>query len=755
MLTLFLDSQRVDLPDDASLALSYQASDLGSFASREASLSESFTLPLTNRNLRVLGLPHVLDSGTDTPYRMLPALLLENDVQLLEGIAILESAGEGYEVTLTSQEGALFSLVKDRGLRELDLSAYDHSLTFAQVQASGTHDPERGYLYPLYDDGRLTQRTTHLNGGNTIHFSELNPAVYSAVVLRQLVRETLGSDWTMNGTLLSDWRFIRHVLPCATPGPHHRPAYTDARKASAFKNSPQSNRAPEHGYVDPVVFFQDEVVDPGNVLIQLPFVATNYQLPGEYSDVRVQVSMVLRIEAPNFNEKKSTAPKVTARVISDYELGEEQTVLEGWGYLPGIFIYRNVVLDTTLSRLPPNGTVAVQLFIQDGLLVTVQPGAQVVFSLLPRAYPEGPVHLDASLPDISQGEFLQLLAVQFGALFQCDMATRTVRLDLLQDVDQRRAQARDWTYKLDLSRRPRLSYRLGDYAQRTTLAYADSPGETSLTDQYTGEGALLIPDATLERTTEGYTAPVALPLLRQALRQTTALAYTGQFASEIGRLLWVPGVLWEPGGYTFYKNRYYKAIRFMVWEPGTPPPDDEGGPVWELVSESVVHGSGQDSPTVALVTDLPSLGDILVGEGVEGFGFLPATTITPVGLDFAADLLPAYYPMLQRMLGRVQVLEVDVRLNAVDIAGLDFSYPILLNLPHIPGYGALQGYFYLNLIDQYNPGGTAPVACTLVSLNSGLFIPAEVDTDPVFVRVTEAGEAILTEAGEARLNEAP
>ena len=86
MLTLTLDGQPVDLPTDAAVALSYRSSDLRRLDSREAAFSETFALPLTATNARVLGTPHALSSQASSPYRRMPAVLMANDVPVLSGV---------------------------------------------------------------------------------------------------------------------------------------------------------------------------------------------------------------------------------------------------------------------------------------------------------------------------------------------------------------------------------------------------------------------------------------------------------------------------------------------------------------------------------------------------------------------------------------------------------------------------------------------------------------------------------------------
>lgn len=69
-------------------------------------------------------------------------------------------------------------------------------------------------------------------------------------------------------------------------------------------------------------------------------------------------------------------------------------------------------------------------------------------------------------------------------------------------------------------------------------------------------------------------------------------------------------------------------------------------------------------------------------------------------LKFNEFLLPTYYQPLTNILTKVKSIKLATDLRGIDFANIDFSIPIYLDC-HLKEFGHVQGYFYINLIDQF------------------------------------------------------
>lgn len=788
-LSLTLLGFPVDLPPDAQVALSYRANDLRTLDSREAPFSETFTLPFTAQNVAVLGSPHSLDSGTTTPYRLLPAVLTSpGGTVLLDGFGILARSHEGYDLTLTDALGGLFASVGDRTLQDLDLRHLDHALSLASVAAARNHTAADGYVYALADDGRLTRRDPAVG----VLYYELPACVYYDALVRAMLLPPLppvgsaagGFPYTfpfalgppvgyvapvnplagyhLTGSLLAEDRYQRAVVLPAGPYPRVRAlelAYTTAtgRVVTARVYPGQAS-----GYFIALQFPQ-LTQDPGGRF----FAGIDYIPPPYTCDLTVHISLRATVRhAPG----QPVAGDFVALHLQDATktTGDANSLA---GRYDARRIYQGAInaqptdiscdYEVTLAVLTPDGLprIALYLFADVGAEVTILPGSSLRFSPAPRTYAGGPVHLDAGLPAMKQADLLKGIFNQCNVLVQTDAVLKTIRFDLLNDLERNRNRAVDWSDKLDLTRRPRLAYALGDYAQANALAYADAPkeyaqqlGTTDLDNA--GGGLLYVANATLPARATAYQAPVLLPQPHPALGGLSLI-----WRPLLADVVPVPGVLttraallWTPAiGYDensprlLYGGLAWRALQNVT--QGSPAPDARFPQTWVPAPYDVLNES---LAAVALVAPLLPGPPAVRGDYPDTGTFPLSFGLTRAGLGFA-DLLSDYYPGLQAMLSRVQLLSVDVRLNAIDIATLDFTRPVRLLVPHWPGYGRLDCLAYLNLIDQFIPGSPGAVAVTLVVLGEPVpsLAPKVPNPKPATRRAlaTETGHLLTTEDG--------
>jgi len=755
MLTLTLDGQEADLPPDAAVALSFRNSDLRRLDTRETGFSESFALPLSGQNANLLGTPHALSSQTPAPYQRLPAALSANGLPVLSGSAILEASESGYEVTLLQDTADLFN-GEDAGksLRTLDLSAYDHPRALASVTAAATDSPARGYVYALADTGQLLER-----GDAALVYSDLPASVYAATVLRAIVADAL-PGYTLTGALLQDERFARLVLPAATAGPRLRAGYVKPYNVQATVAA------------DTVYSMPSAIVGGAGsrVLIQFPVLQlgddahfadrAHYSPPGHAVEIRVSGRLLLRndgttrktvqlLTAPNYGPALPPGNLPSGVILENYN-----SVFSFELTLPAAQLAAGESFYLEFVNLNFNGPATTS--------ITLLAGSTIRYEVSPYALNGAPVHLDASLPDITRADFLKLLANQFNATIAIDQGTRTVRFGLFNELETNRGRAVDWSAKLDHGIRPRLEYRLGDYAQRNLFRYQEAPDEYAPVfgalspveaADLIGEGVLPVPDATLPATAVAYEAPVTLPVERDTAAARFRAAWL-PLLPPTDPANARPALPYSSTGVYATGDRVVAVGRTWSYQPrnapyGNNPPGTIGEPGWQ--AEAI---PGEDVAAVALLHPVPAV-TINNEAGAAGLVSI-GVALTRAGLPFA-DLLPTYHEGTARVLARVQLLTPFLTLRPADIAGLDFARPVYLSIPWVMGYGQIEGYFYLNLVDQWQPvpgstrvellrlgepiAGLAPAATPLPNYPERALLE-ERDRKPLRL---ETGEAILEE----------
>lgn len=752
MLTLTLDGQPVDLPADAAVALSFRSSDLRRLDTREAAFSETFALPLTARNARVLGAPHVLDSQTSSPYRKLPAVLSFNDVPVLTGAAVLEASELGYEVTLLDDTADLFGRIGNANLRELNLSDLDHPRTLPAIQAASTDNPARGYVYGLADTGRLAFAGTDAR----VAAYEQPASVYEATLLTRIVAKAL-PGFALTGTLLADPLFASAVLPAVLSMPRLREAYLAPYRVQVGTNTDRVYAVPAGGATPQALDLEFPIVGTGSAA---HFTLNKLYTPPAHN---AQVEIHGRLLVKNDGFKKYLDLHGANQTGQLAHLFRQE--------IPGrIFAERNIAFVVSFSITLPAyllatyGPLTLRVTDFDNgsavpsgdqfIRLTVLAGSSVTFAVAPLALSGAPVHLETTLPDLSQADYLKLLANRFNTTFAVDAAAKTVRFDLFNELERRRADAVDWTRKLDYSQRPRLDYRLPDFAQQNIFRYKDAPeayapvfGSLSIAAAaaQVGQAALLVPDTTLAKTADTFTAPVILPALcdvcggraRVVWLPTTPIPDP---ADPRYATAWTFGAAYRTGDRVTYVGRTWTCTRAGYGIPTSYPNNLVNNSDWAADTPG-----DTDAPAVAALFPLPAGPPLLSDDQLDATtpASYPAVVgLTRAGLSFT-ELFAAYHQGTARILSRVQLVTAYFTLHASDIVALDFSRPVYLDAHWLAGYGELTGYFYLNLIDQYQPQRPGAVRCELLRLGepvSGL-APAAL---PLPHR---AGRALLAETG--------
>jgi|DEB0MinimDraft_6_1074348.scaffolds.fasta_scaffold00167_22 hypothetical protein len=108
-----------------------------------------------------------------------------------------------YHLTAFGGAGEFFEEVGEKRLGDLDISAYNHSFTRANVVASWSNDYTDGYVYPMIDYGHKYQR-------NWWSWTEFRPAVFVKAVWDQIFTE---AGWSYESTFLSTDNFEKLIIP--------------------------------------------------------------------------------------------------------------------------------------------------------------------------------------------------------------------------------------------------------------------------------------------------------------------------------------------------------------------------------------------------------------------------------------------------------------------------------------------------------------------------------------------------------------
>lgn len=180
-LDLFVNGKRLEVSKNTPIALTYVANDLAELRNRQSNRSNRFKIPLTRLNREILELPDIITSETLIPYRSNDAIVIQDGVQIVpEGLFEILQVQDMIDAQVISGNNGFFDKIKDKDLRDLDLSAFNHTWDLSTVIASRNNIAANGYIYPLINYGNLT------SGSNTFDVRLQPASVFYKTILDQI-----------------------------------------------------------------------------------------------------------------------------------------------------------------------------------------------------------------------------------------------------------------------------------------------------------------------------------------------------------------------------------------------------------------------------------------------------------------------------------------------------------------------------------------------------------------------------------------
>jgi len=203
----------LELNDNFGFGVNISISDLSNIAKKNSNFTKSIILPGTKANNKILGDLFDINSTFTffNPNFKIDAKIVINSTTVIDGfIQLLEikklntSDLQGnyiqYSVNLSDNVIDFYTLLKDKELTDIDLSAFDHVLTRANIEASWLHtNSTEGYVYPLY-----------YNGLNNIDSLDWKPSIFHKTYLTSLFD---GIGYSLGGSFLDDAVYNKEIIP--------------------------------------------------------------------------------------------------------------------------------------------------------------------------------------------------------------------------------------------------------------------------------------------------------------------------------------------------------------------------------------------------------------------------------------------------------------------------------------------------------------------------------------------------------------
>lgn len=637
---LYLSDQLCDLGED-EVVMSFGANKLQDLETRQGNYSNTFRIPMTIRNKKVIGIGHQGTAITTTIRSIITAKITEKDMPIVEGFAVINSTKNDIELTIFSGNSDWISAIGDKKLNEIDLSDLEHIWNSANVEANRLNTYESGFLYPNVFYGAWLSST------NKWQTEDFFPAIYWYRIVIQIFTD---AGFNVSGSLLENALF--RLIVCL---------HSQASWANRFRLLVETTVREK----------TTQAISSVNTYIGQDTVTSNHAfLNTQDWGASTPTTFLTGLETYY----------ISGSLVFTVEAGDmpvdPASAIEVWDYLPPIF--PDPAVETFLATVKSFVVVAgvnevtfdnVELTIGNNSLIQHYMAFSLKFNGTTIKNTRGSFKVVKKNPDvylggitsmanilsqnITQLEFLKDVFNRFGVISSYDRDTNTVILNSFEDINSNKANAIE--LEVDYSEAAEVMHSFGDYAQSTLFINADDKDDPYISGAKIGDTSIEIEDSNKPTTTTVYESPFA-PIARIDI------------ASK--RVAIIP-------------IRRSSGTSFDIGENRTLVP--KIGHV-VLSTQNLITQYGESAPSYS----------------AEIFFEAPEDTSLSqrnIAWDY---LLQTYSAALVAIIQNQQLVRLLARLKRRDVTSLDFSVPVYLNTT-IDGVH-FNGYYYLNFIDQYKPG---------------------------------------------------
>lgn len=170
---IFFNGESLDLYPDKKIKYNIQANDIAEVKDRQATYTNSYSIPKTSRNVRILGGLGIPSDTSPYPYQKPDCMVcIDGFPIMVKGWINIKSTDDEYKIYIYAGIIDFFKSIENKTLgADLNLSEIDHVKNLASVIASFTNP---NYRYLITDYNGLTH---YGSGGDTINIDYLVPSV--------------------------------------------------------------------------------------------------------------------------------------------------------------------------------------------------------------------------------------------------------------------------------------------------------------------------------------------------------------------------------------------------------------------------------------------------------------------------------------------------------------------------------------------------------------------------------------------------
>lgn len=642
---LVINGQTADLSSQTIVAMTIQANNVGNLQGPQTNFSNIFKIPLTNKNRIILENLNNVNSSTNLPYEQSSGSYSQNGVNLVDdGIVTIEGVDENINVRLNGGNIDFFTLLGELVVSRLyDGGTYGELHQWSLTNMFDSRTNTEGYIYPFID----WNTDSLIFASNELNVRSMLPTLFIHSIFDKI---SLATGFNFSGSFIESEIFSKLIL---SPDTFKYTAEIVQLIADTFftDNSP-----------DGFVLLGNVPANAGTFTYNFPYNSLNAQASFDDGFNTFVPSMdgilILEYDLRPYISKDSSPiitpstrksflieiiDSTTSTVLESLYLFDEDTTddlsdFEGNNDFQGSISYSGGLIQDHAYKI--RYTFRIQEDNSTGYNYGFDDSGTftLTFQATPNIKFGGIVFLN-SMFNIKQKDLVKDLLCQFGVIVQTDNSTKKVKFNFFNDLIKNIPYAKDWSNKVDANS-INLNFTFGKYAKQNDFKYKENE---TVTVGF-GDSFFNISDENLEEQT------------------TVVQLVTSATESILEDTLTFPNI--KSFEYDFPTSIFTgQNNRILVLNP--------------TISDDPITWNDFEGNTEIDTT-------------------LPLCEFDSLDFD---NLLPEYYEALQNILNKTKGVQLNLKLNEIDINTLDFTIPIYLNVQIKKIH--LQGMFYLNKIMEY------------------------------------------------------
>ena len=749
----------IELNSTTPIALTKRVNNISELRDVQASYISEFIAPDTHKNQVGFGLVNELGSRNAMMYRRVPAIYLEDDEMLIDGLCVITRyvKGVGFYLVVISAISDFFDVLGDSTLRDYDFGEYDFDYTVDNILQ--LNEDNGNLVFPLVEWGAgayVKNRVIDLR----YQYPWLKVSAIFAKILQ-------GTGYTYSGSVFSEPRFLNSIMSLDIPAETNSEFLDEnsAKLLAGYSNIITQQYVISGGAGS--VFIPGSVFFTGPPLYRIigtrprykfnllnQFYAADYL--GEVNEGSfIGSGFIVRDKTTNDNpDYEFTASgvkvyqsviehvvRITSRIFVRFtdeftpppalytnQLNSVVIRVQKWGRAEDYYTLATLSVSDNPSDydiLELDFTMQAE---ENGLYYFVLE-SNVNFKIFPNRI-SGPTtqyswfkieslasssigsefKMNSYIPNMKAKDFIKGIANMFG----CNININRKDLQFKMFKEIATAEVEDWSDKFDSSKPWEINPRFGQYAQENFLKYQNDG--TNL-----GNHVIGINDYILPRQNDLFVLPWAASNSYINMVDSIGMPVNGNTGIRIDGLKLFDAPEWEVD--TTYQEGDIVQYSGRVWITDSEVVEDiprAESPSWALYVTQFEPGN-EYKHRIALVrfvsdTDTSNLvyhdGTYISGDpaglvNVQKTKALMAYFIDPVQQEYGRgdmnleSIAADYYKEFSRMLQRGKSVLCYLYLTKADIRNLNFDTP-----KHVRFFG---NNFYLNEVIQYQEGKSTQV----------------------------------------------